>query len=235
MERICPLCQTKISAQNYSRHLKRCEGTGIKVYIKQTLDSFECQYCHKVCKNLNSLRQHECRCPLNPNRKDWEKLKEIGAARKGATKETNEVVARSTNTLKQKYKDGYVSPKKGKTVERHYIYKDHNDKEIAKWLEYTELKEIIPLSDENKVFRKEYIYVKGCVNQSEQNYIMQQLLDKWTKENIVHHINGIKTDNSKKNLLTFIDSNNHKRFHNSDYAYLIYNENTHLFSCELRK
>ena len=36
-------------------------------------------------------------------------------------------------------------------------------------------------------------------------------------------------------LLVFIDGGNHKRFHNSKYAYLIYDENTHLFSCELRK
>lgn len=29
---------------------------------------FICQYCNKECKNLNSLRQHEIRCKLNPNR-----------------------------------------------------------------------------------------------------------------------------------------------------------------------
>lgn len=28
-----------------------------------------CQYCDKECKNLNSLKQHETRCKLNPNRK----------------------------------------------------------------------------------------------------------------------------------------------------------------------
>lgn len=26
-----------------------------------------CQYCGKECKNLNSLKQHECRCKQNPN------------------------------------------------------------------------------------------------------------------------------------------------------------------------
>ena len=27
-----------------------------------------CKYCGKECKNLNSLKQHECRCKQNPNR-----------------------------------------------------------------------------------------------------------------------------------------------------------------------
>lgn len=27
-----------------------------------------CRYCRKECKNLNSLKQHECRCKQNPNR-----------------------------------------------------------------------------------------------------------------------------------------------------------------------
>ena len=233
MKKICPLCQSSISAQNYSRHLKRCNGSGIKIYVKQIPDSLNCQYCSKLCTNLNSLRQHECRCPLNPNRKAWDHLKDIGAARKGTTKETNEIVARSANSLKQRYKEGYISPNKGKIIKRHYIYKEHNDEEIAKWLKYIESKEIAP--EDSKVFRQEYIYVKGHPYQSEQNYIMKQLLNEWTKENLVHHINGIKTDNSKENLLTFINNDNHKRFHNSDYAYLIYDETTHLFSCELRK
>ena len=29
---------------------------------------FYCKYCGKECKNLNSLKQHECRCKENPNR-----------------------------------------------------------------------------------------------------------------------------------------------------------------------
>lgn len=27
-----------------------------------------CKFCHKQCNSLNSLKQHECRCPENPNR-----------------------------------------------------------------------------------------------------------------------------------------------------------------------
>lgn len=33
------------------------------------MEKYICQFCKKECKNLNSLRQHEIRCKLNPNRK----------------------------------------------------------------------------------------------------------------------------------------------------------------------
>ena len=31
-------------------------------------DDLFCKHCDKQCKNLNSLHQHEIRCPSNPNR-----------------------------------------------------------------------------------------------------------------------------------------------------------------------
>jgi len=34
-----------------------------------------CQYCGKECKNLNSLKQHECRCKKNPNKIDLSYIK----------------------------------------------------------------------------------------------------------------------------------------------------------------
>ena len=36
-------------------------------------DGLNCKYCNKLCKNKNSLAQHECRCPKNPNRVATEK------------------------------------------------------------------------------------------------------------------------------------------------------------------
>ncbi len=35
-----------------------------------------CKYCGKECKNLNSVKQHECRCKLNPNKIDLSYIKE---------------------------------------------------------------------------------------------------------------------------------------------------------------
>ena len=68
------------------------------------------------------------------------------------------------------------------------------------------------------------------------NYIANILLNgKLTKENTVHHIDSNRQNNDIFNLLIFADNNNHKRFHNSNYAYLVYDEQTHLFKCELIK
>lgn len=32
------------------------------------LITYTCKYCNKICKNKNSLAQHEIRCKFNPNR-----------------------------------------------------------------------------------------------------------------------------------------------------------------------
>lgn len=36
--------------------------------MKQEITEYICQYCGKVCKNKNSLAQHEIRCKENPNK-----------------------------------------------------------------------------------------------------------------------------------------------------------------------
>lgn len=73
-----------------------------------------CKFCNKQCKNLNSLKQHECRCPQNPNRKDYDHLSRyIIKNRKGKTKENCKDIQKQVNTMQNKYKNGYVNPKKG--------------------------------------------------------------------------------------------------------------------------
>lgn len=39
------------------------------------MKEYICQYCGRKCKNLNSLRQHEIRCKLNPNKIDMGYIK----------------------------------------------------------------------------------------------------------------------------------------------------------------
>ena len=36
--------------------------------MKTLIDVHICQYCGKICKNTNSLKQHEIRCKMNPNK-----------------------------------------------------------------------------------------------------------------------------------------------------------------------
>lgn len=55
-----------------------------------------CQYCKKECKNLNSLKQHECRCKENPNKID---LSYIIGSHKSKTKGYKWI----TNGLEHKY------------------------------------------------------------------------------------------------------------------------------------
>lgn len=91
---ICPICGKEISNCNYERHLishKNNPKYHNKLQTRQSIDHDDlyCKYCGKLCKNKNSLAQHECRCDKNPNKiatKAWNK---------GATKETDSRVLTS--------------------------------------------------------------------------------------------------------------------------------------------
>ena len=62
-----------------------------------------CQYCGKECKNLNSLKQHECRCGLNPSRKAYIingfNTKGKSAWNSGLTKDTDTRVLKASVTF----------------------------------------------------------------------------------------------------------------------------------------
>ena len=198
--------------------------------------------CEKECKNLNSLAQHECRCPQNPNRKAFDHLlKNIANESAEARKKR---CGKSSQTLRDKYASGHINPRRGTHVNRSYLYKEHNDQEIARWLAHIKTLNIkIPnyetfLHPEGyKVISKGQVKIDKSVRLNfEHIYLGNLLLEgKLIKVNTVHHIDSIRDNNTLTNLMVFIDSNNHKRFHNSDYAWLIYDPITHLFSCELRK
>ena len=203
-----------------------------------------CEFCGKQCKSLNSLRQHSTRCPKNPNRKDFDKLGNYSTLIKGQTQYSNERIRKSSQALRDKYTNGYVSPLKGKSKNIDYIYKEHNDVEINKRIQYLsshsfdipEL-DIVVHNEGYQILSKHQIKDKNTVNITfVHNYIANILLNgNLTKTNTVHHIDGNRANNEPKNLLVFVDNTNHKRFHNSKYAYITYDEQTHLFSCKLVK
>ena len=88
----CPICGKEIRNCNYERHLLSHEKNPDYHAKKQACQSvdhegLECKYCGKLCKNKNSLAQHELRCNENPDRKDFE------IWNKGLTKETDHRVA----------------------------------------------------------------------------------------------------------------------------------------------
>lgn len=79
-----------------------------------------CQYCNKLCKNENSLKQHEIRCKENPNHKKYElyeynlKLhnKDIEIWNKNKTGKDNFSIRNHSINLK-KYYQKHDNPNKG--------------------------------------------------------------------------------------------------------------------------
>ena len=83
-----------------------------------------CKFCGKECHNLNSLKQHECRCKLNPNRKAFTNLSNANCGwSKGLTKETDVRVKNNSISSKNYYKT-HEGAFKGK----------HHTEEFKKWL-----------------------------------------------------------------------------------------------------
>lgn len=74
-----------------------------------TFNILHCSYCNKECHSKNSLKQHECRCKNNPNRRAYAQLANSGLILKGQTKETSARVAKATATLKEGYASGRIT------------------------------------------------------------------------------------------------------------------------------
>ena len=94
-----------------------------------------CQFCNKECHNFNSLRQHECRCKENPNRRDYDKLGKYSSEyNKGQTKETNPSIAKQSKTIKERYDSGTLIPfNKGKPGT--FLGKHHTKEQIDKMMQ----------------------------------------------------------------------------------------------------
>lgn len=209
-----------------------------------TNDDLLCQYCGKQCKNLNSLKQHECRCPKNKNRKAYNNLTEyIIKEVKGKTKNDLESIARQVATVKDKYKNGYQHPNKGKHRVIEQIYSEHNQLEINKWLRYQAgLNITLPLyqtimhNQGYKVISKMHSKNNNTVElMFEHDYLANILLNGELPEgSTVHHIDKNRANNSLDNLMIFKNSISHKRFHTAKRAYLIYDEKSCLFDCVIK-
>lgn len=243
-KRICPNCGREIQVANYNRHYKACtEGYKNKKSRHEIIftETLICPFCDRQSKNKNSYSQHYIRCAKNPNR-DYSITNNfanyIMNNRKGKNKYNCPEIAKQVATMREKYNNGYVSNKELGSKPEH-IYNEQNQEEINKWLEYiSSIKinknyETRNHSEGYKVISKSQIKENNSIKLTfEHNYIANILLNNnLDKNNCVHHINEDKADNNKNNLLIFVDGSNHKRYHWSKYARLVYDENTHLFSC----
>ena len=105
----CPICGKSFDVANIERHKAACGKAKIDNQVHLDHDGLICKYCGKLCKNRNSLAQHEIRCPQNPDRKDFSTLNSfVQAQLKGKTKETSIYVAKAASTLREHYKTGKV-------------------------------------------------------------------------------------------------------------------------------
>ena len=97
---ICELCGKEISKSNIQKHLIAHElhpekYTGKSHHVSH--DGLNCAFCGRLCKNKNSLAQHETRCHSNPNRIVCKgNFTGHTAWNKGLTKETDERVLRNS-------------------------------------------------------------------------------------------------------------------------------------------
>lgn len=240
----CSICGRLIDVANLQRHEKACVKNSQlpkKDVYKLDHDDLFCKFCKEEFKNKNSLLQHELRCKLNPDRKDFNKLANYSKENfKGQTKYSNPTIKKQAETLRNKYQNGYESPVKGIKRIINHVFEEHNDQEIQKWLDYLDSKEFVIPEHEVSEHPEDYLIVRktgqkinnSVIYEFEHDFVANILLEgKLLKTNTVHHIDKCRSNNDKKNLMVFESNAEHKRFHNSKYAYLIYNENTHLFNC----
>ena len=106
-EYTCEFCGQAITGKHkYTQHVNHCEHNPQKVVYKSTVRAGYtdkpalCKFCSKLCKNDNSLRNHERLCAKNPDRR----LSCIGNLSnqgwsKGLTKETDSRIAKQSKAL----------------------------------------------------------------------------------------------------------------------------------------
>ena len=110
----CKHCGKDISLSNISRHEESCKIKPVKNGKNYALthDGLVCQFCSKVCKNRNSLCNHERLCKLNPDRQVSAGFVKFNEARKtglievwnkGLTSKTDERVAKQAKSLSEYY------------------------------------------------------------------------------------------------------------------------------------
>lgn len=243
----CPNCGREITKATLKKHYLACINPNSKLNLTKDLpirdrNNLNCTFCKKLCKNLNSLAQHECRCKENPKRKDFNKFATY--IRNESIDQYQSRISKQKASIKMKYDDGYVPATKGRKRIINHIYNANNVSEINRWLDYIDnhdfdipTYELINTKHEGyKIISKMAYKVGNTVYMVyEHNFLANILINgKLTKDNAVHHIDKNPDNNDIHNFMIFETQGDHNRYHSSNRAFLIYNDDTHLFKCELR-
>lgn len=139
----CPVCGKLFTKACFNKHYQACSNPdsklnrNIKDVYTVTHEGLDCCFCGKLLKSRNALTQHELRCNKNPSRKDFCKagfnIDGNSPIKKGDTKETNPILAKSSATLRDGYASGrVVSATKGKPGT--FLGKHHTKEQIDKMM-----------------------------------------------------------------------------------------------------
>lgn len=216
----CPFCHKLFEKCGISSHVKSCKENPDRYVSKKETNkkkAFEwfsqpgnCRFCGKLCKNGNSLLNHERLCIQNPNRKPSginhidnlkgyrEKIKsgELTIWNKGLTKDTDDRISKASEKIRLHYQTH-----SGTFLGRHHSSETRKKmSDRAKELNY----------NERFGYRKSFKY-KDVVFQSSYEMKVAMSLDE----------NNIKWE--KATNLPYIDNNNVKHYYTPDIYLKDYN------------
>ena len=101
----------------YGIYQKQCKNKKINSITHQEKNINEnivlhCKFCGKTYTQYKSHKMHERMCPSNPERNYKNGMTGKPAWNKGLTKDTDERVKKTANTLKENYNSGKIQPKR---------------------------------------------------------------------------------------------------------------------------
>lgn len=102
----CSICGKLIDVANIKKHEANCGKLKDTSYHVEH-EGLNCIFCGKLCKNKNSLAQHEIRCRENPARKDFNNLSTYVATENFATK--SDRFQKCHNTLRSRIATGELN------------------------------------------------------------------------------------------------------------------------------
>ena len=101
----CKICGHLFDVANIKKHENSCGKIDQQYHI--THEGLNCVFCGKLCKNKNSLAQHEIRCRENPNRKDFNNLADYVIREAVDTKTVR--YQKCQDTLRKRIAEGEIS------------------------------------------------------------------------------------------------------------------------------
>jgi hypothetical protein len=102
----CSICGKLIDVANIKKHEASCGKSKDTSYHVEH-EGLNCVFCGKLCKNKNSLAQHEIRCRENPNRKDFNNLADYVIREAVDTKTVR--YQKCQDTLRKRIAEGEIS------------------------------------------------------------------------------------------------------------------------------